>query len=43
MDVNTEFLNGDLEKEIYMNQLEGCVVAGSEYEVCKLIKLLYRL
>jgi len=28
MDVKTSFLNGDLEEEIYMTQLEGCVVDG---------------
>ena len=28
MDVKTTFLNGDLEEEIYMDQLEGCVVSG---------------
>jgi len=26
MDVGTPFLNGDLEKEISMLQLEGCIV-----------------
>ena len=30
MDVKTTFLNGDLEKEIYMEQPEGCVVPGKE-------------
>ena len=28
MDVKTTFLNGDLEEEIYMTQLEGFIVIG---------------
>nr|GEX13791.1 Pol polyprotein [Tanacetum cinerariifolium] len=28
MDVKTEFLNGDLEEEIYMNELEGFIAPG---------------
>nr|CAN75912.1 hypothetical protein VITISV_007252 [Vitis vinifera] len=43
MDVKTAFLNGDLEKEIYMDQPEGCVVSGKEKNVCKLVKSLYGL
>lgn len=27
----------------YMKQLEGFVVKGQEYKVCKLVKPLYRL
>ena len=38
MDVKTNFLNGDLEKEIYMEQLEGFIVPGQEKKVCKLVK-----
>lgn len=38
MDVKTDFLNGDLEEEIYMEQ-----VKGQEYKVCKLVKSLYGL
>ncbi|KAL6323772.1 hypothetical protein AAG906_002240 [Vitis piasezkii] len=43
MDVNTTFLNGDLEEEIYMNQPEGCVVPRKDKKVCKLVKSLYGL
>ena len=41
MDVKTDFLNGDLEEEIYMSQPEGCEVPGQENKVCKLRKSLY--
>ncbi|CAM8997570.1 unnamed protein product [Rhodiola kirilowii] len=43
MDVKTAFLNGDLEKEIYMKQLEGFIMSGQEHKVCKLVKSLYGL
>jgi hypothetical protein len=43
MDVKTTFLNGELEEEIYMDQLEGFVVKGQEGMVCKLVKSLYGL
>ena len=43
MDVKTAFLNGDLEEEIYMDQLEGFVESGQESKVCKLTKSLYGL
>ena len=43
MDVKTAFLNGDLKKEIYMDQPEGCVVLGKEKKECKLVKSLYGL
>jgi hypothetical protein len=36
MNVKTTFLHGDLEEEIYMKQLEGFVVKGNKYLVCKL-------
>jgi hypothetical protein len=42
MDVKTAFLNGDLEEEIYMEQLEGFTPEG-EHLVCKLHKSLYGL
>ncbi|CAL9010577.1 unnamed protein product [Prunus brigantina] len=38
MDVKTTFLNGDLDEDIYMEQLEGFIVKGQEHKVCKLVK-----
>nr|GEV01739.1 zinc finger, CCHC-type [Tanacetum cinerariifolium] len=38
MDVKTAFLNGKLEKEVYMNQPLGFIMPGNENMVCKLIK-----
>ena len=43
MDVKTTFLNGDLEEEVYMKQLEGFSSSDGEKLVCKLKKSLYRL
>ena len=43
MDVKTAFLNGDLEEEIYLEQLEGFIVPGKEQKVCRLIKSLHGL
>ena len=43
MDVKTTFLNGDLDKKIYMEQPEGFIVKGQEHKVCKLVKSLYGL
>jgi hypothetical protein len=43
MDVKTTFLNGELNKEIYMKQLEGFVTHGQENMVCRLRKSLYGL
>ncbi|XP_028099932.1 uncharacterized protein LOC114299410 [Camellia sinensis] len=42
-DIKIAFLNRDLDKEIYMEQLEGFVVKGQEHKVCKLVKSLYGL
>nr|GEZ83872.1 zinc finger, CCHC-type [Tanacetum cinerariifolium] len=41
MDVKTTFLNGDLDKEVYMKQPEGFVMQGNEHKVCKLVKSLF--
>ena len=43
IDVKTAFFNGDLEEEIYMNQLVGFVELGQESKLCKLTKSLYGL
>ncbi|GJV32620.1 putative RNA-directed DNA polymerase [Tanacetum coccineum] len=43
MDVKTAFFHGDLDKEIYMEQLEGFQVKGKEDYMCRLQKSLYGL
>ena len=43
MDVKTTFLNGDLDEEVYMEQLEVFVLLRNEHKVCKLVKSLYGL
>jgi len=43
LDVKTEFLHGDLEEEIYMEQPEGFVELEKEHLVCRLKKSLYGL
>jgi hypothetical protein len=43
MDVKKAFLNGELEEEIYMDQLDGFLANGQEGKVCKLLKSLYGL
>jgi hypothetical protein len=39
MDIKREFLNGDLNKNVYMTQQEGFVIEGKEYLACRLKKL----
>ena len=43
MDVKSAFLNGNLEEEVYVEQLLGYVVEGQEDKVLKLKKALYGL
>ena len=43
MDVNTAFLNGDLEEEIYMEQPPGFIKEGQEHKVLRLQKAIYGL
>ena len=43
MDVDTTFLNGDLEEEIYMKQPPEFHVKGAEQKVCRLKKAIYGL
>jgi len=43
IDVKTNFLNGELEEEIYMDQFDGFVSKGQEGMVCKSLKSLYGL
>ena len=43
LDVKSAFLNGELEEEVYVSQLEGYVQKGKEKMVLKLSKALYGL
>jgi hypothetical protein len=43
MDVKTTFLNGIIEKEVYMEQPRGFEINGKKSYVCKLNKALYGL
>jgi len=43
LDVKISFLHGELEEEIYMEQLEGFMEKGKEDLVCRLKKSLYGL
>ena len=41
MDVKTTFLNGELNEENYMEQLEGFNVSGQDKKVCWIVKYLH--
>lgn len=43
MDINTAFLNGDLNEEVYMQQSKGFMTIGNEHLVSKLRKPIYGL
>lgn len=43
MDVKSAFLNGDLEEEVYSEQLEGFILGNDKDLICKLKKALYGL
>jgi hypothetical protein len=43
MDVKSDFLNGDLQEDVYMQQPPGFEIEGQEHKVCKLIKDFYGL
>ena len=41
MDVKTTFLNGELNEEIYMEQLVGFIIQRQECKLCKLSRSIY--
>lgn len=43
MDVNTSFLNGLIDEEVYINQPRGFEVHGHETHVYRLKKVVYAL
>eukprot|EP00253_Pinus_taeda_P014397 PITA_14397 len=43
MDVKSTFLNGELEEEVYIEQLEGFLLTDKKNYVCRLNKALYGL
>jgi hypothetical protein len=43
MDIKLSFLNGELEEEVYIEQLEGFQLSENVYYVCKLKNALYGL
>ena len=43
LDVKLAFLNGMLNKEIYMEQPQGFITTGKETQVCHLKKAIYGL
>ena len=43
MDVKSDFLSGELEEEVYIEQLDGFPLTEDEDFVCRLKKALYGL
>lgn len=43
MDVETAFLDGNLDEEVFMDQSKGFVIERKEHMMCKLKKSIYRL
>jgi hypothetical protein len=43
MDVNTTFLNGEIEEEVYIEQQKGFMIHDEKSHVCRLKKALYGL
>jgi hypothetical protein len=43
MDVNTTFLNGDIEEEVYIEKSDGFVIHEKKSHVCRLKKAMYGL
>ena len=43
IDVQFAFLNGEINKNIYVEKPERFIVKGQEHKLCKLIKSLYGL
>ena len=43
MDVKTTFLNGNLDKSVYMMQPDGFIENSKKHMICKLHKSIYRL
>ena len=41
IDVKTTFLNGELNEEIYMEQLIGFIIQGQNRKVCRLNRSIY--
>jgi hypothetical protein len=43
MDIKSDFLNGELKEEVYIEQPKGFQLSENTYYVCKLKKALYGL
>jgi hypothetical protein len=43
MDVNTTFLNGEIEEEVDIEKLDGFVIHEEESHVCRLNISLYKI